>query len=103
MKINFMPKTVMGWWSFGLIIAFFLSFAFFLLIVASGQRGGQTFFSNPWLAFSGISAAVFAISSFFVGIFSIVKNKERGVLVFLSTVIGFFVLLFVLGEILSPH
>lgn len=98
-----MPKTVLGKWSVGLIIAFFLFFGLLLLLVASGQRGGETFFSNPYLAFAGVFAAISATGSFFAGLASIIKNKEMSVLVILSTAIGLLVLWFVLGEFLYPH
>ena len=64
---------------------------------------GQTFFSNIPLAITGITTAIFGISSFFIGIISIIKKKERAVFVFISTIIGFLVLFFVLGEFLFPH
>lgn len=98
-----MPKTILGKWSVGLIIIFFLSFAALRLLVALGQRGGETFFSNPLLAITGIFMGISGISAFFTGIIGIIKSKERAVLVFLSTAIGLFVLIFCLGEILSPH
>ena len=50
-----------------------------------------------------IPAGICGIAAFFTGIISIIKSKERSVLVFLTTVIGFLVLIFVLGEILVPH
>jgi len=44
-----------------------------------------------------------AILAFFTGIIGIIKSEERSILVFLTTIFGFLVLLFVLGEILVPH
>lgn len=49
-----MPKTDLGKWSVGLIVVFFLLFAAFRILVVSGQRGGETFFSNPILAILGM-------------------------------------------------
>lgn len=98
-----MPKTHLGKWSTGLIIAFLLLFIVFRLLVMSGQRGGATFFSNPALAITGLLMGTSGILSFFTGIIGIIKNKERSVLVFLATIIGLFILIFVLGEFLSPH
>jgi len=103
MKISFTPKTHLGKWSVGLIIAFFLFLTFFYLLVASGQRGGDTFFSNPVLTVPILIAGICGISSFFTGIIGIIKRKERSVFVFLATIMGFFVLFFCLGEILFPH
>jgi hypothetical protein len=40
---------------------------------------------------------------FFTGITSIIKEKERSIVVVLATILGFLVLIFVSGEIISPH
>lgn len=98
-----MPKTILGKWSVGLIIVFFLLFALFQFLVASGQRGGATFFDNLLLAIPIFLAGICGVSSFFTGLIGIVKSKERSILVFLATIIGLLVLLFLLGEILFPH
>lgn len=102
MKDNFVPKTNLGKWSVGLIIALFAFFTLFQILVASGQRGGATFFSNPLLILPLLFAGICGVAAFFTGIIGIIKRRERSVLVFLATVIGFFVLLFVLGEVF-PH
>ncbi|MFC1967795.1 hypothetical protein ACFLVX_00175 [Chloroflexota bacterium] len=103
MRISLKPKTTMGKWSTGLIIAFFLFFAVFLIVVASGQHGGDTFFSNLALTIPMLLAVVSSVSALVTGIIGTVKDGERSVLVFLATVIGLFVLTFSLGEILFPH
>jgi uncharacterized membrane protein len=84
-------------------ISFFLFLVIFRFLIASGQRGGEKFFSNPILAINGILLAVTGVGSFFMGIVGIEKDKERPVLVVLSTLWGLFALLFVLGEIAFPH
>ena len=103
MKIYFIPKTRLGKWSIWLIIAFIVLFIIFQLLVASGQRGGATFFSNIALSVPMLIAGVSGISAFFTGIIGIIKSKERSVLVFIATIIGFFILFFVVGEFLVPH
>lgn len=95
-----MPKTHLGKWSVWLIIAFFLFFALFLLLAALGQRGPGF---NPFLAATIIPAGIYGIAAFFTGTIAIIKEKERSVLVFISAWIGFFVMVFVLGEFLFPH
>ena len=96
-----MPKTRLGKWSVGFIIAFFLLFAIFLLFAVSGQLGGDTFTILSAPAILLLLAGICGISSFFTGVVSIIKNKERSVLVLLATAIGFYVLFFALGESLS--
>ena len=103
MKLYSIPKTRLGNWSIWLIIAFIVFFITFQLLVASGQRGGATFFSNLALSIPMLIAGISGISAFFTGIIGIIKSKERSVLVFIATIIGFFILFFVLGEFLVPH
>jgi len=103
MRISLKPKTTMGKWSTGLIIAFLLFVAVLAILVASGQRGGDTFFSNLTLGIPGLLAGVSAVSALVTGIIGIVKSRERSVLVFLATAIGLYILIGALGEILIPH
>ncbi|MEK6906651.1 MAG: hypothetical protein AABW81_03450 [Nanoarchaeota archaeon] len=102
-KIYFLPKTYLGKWTVGLIIAFFLFLILAMLIVASGQEGGETIFDNLLISIPMILAVVSAIASFITGIISIIWKKERGILIFISAIIGLLILWFVLGEILVPH
>jgi len=103
MRFGCRPGTVLGIWSVRLLISSLVFFIVFFLIVASGQRGGDAIFSNLSLAIPMLVAVSSATGAFFTGILSIMKNEERAVLVFVSTVLGFFVLLFVLAEIFFPH
>jgi len=103
MKINFMPTTLLGKWSISLAIALTALFVLFQVLVALGERGGETFFSNLMLTIPIILAGISGVLAFLTGILGIIRSRERSILVFLSTMIGFFVLLFILGEILFPH
>jgi cytochrome bd-type quinol oxidase subunit 2 len=102
-RVAFIPKTSLGKWSVRLILIFFVSLATFSLLVASGQRGGETFFSNQLLTFPILTAGATGVAAFFSGIISILKQKERAILVFVAAAIGLFVIYFALGEILFPH
>jgi len=77
--------------------------AIFWVLVHSGERGGETFFSNPRLSAAILPAGTAGIASFFTGVISIARDKERAVPVFIASVIGFGVLFFVLGEFIHPH
>jgi len=103
MKIRFKPKTKLGKISIMLVAAFFVLLGIFFMLVSMGERGGNTYFSNLKLTIPFTIAWLSAIGSFFSGIISIIKNKERSVFVFLSSLIGFLVLLFILAEFLFPH
>ncbi len=103
MKIKFKPKSTLGTWSIGLIIALAIFVGLFFMFIALGERGGATFFSNLKLTIPGLLAAASGICAFFTGIISIIKSKERAILVFLSTILGLLVLLWSLAEVLFPH
>ncbi len=103
MKLHFMPKTALGKWSVSLIVAFVLLLVSFQLLVASGQRGGETFFSALVLTVPILIAGICGVSAFVTGLIGVIRSRERSVIVYLATVIGLFVLLFGLGEIILPH
>jgi hypothetical protein len=48
-------------------------------------------------------AAISGAAAFFTGIIAIIKSKERSIPVFLTTLMGLFILIFCLGEVISPH
>ena len=103
MKIILTPKTKLGKWSIGLIVSFFAFLWIFYLLVAAGERGGATFFSNLKLTIPMLIAAGSAVASFFTGLISIIKRKERAILVFISSLIGLLVLIYVILEFSFPH
>ncbi len=103
MKLYIGPKTPSGKWSVILIGVFFVLLAMFYILVASGQRGGETFFSNLVLTIPAILMGTSGILAFLTGVISIIISKEWSILVFLSTIFGLFILIFILGEILFPH
>ena len=103
MKVHILPKTRPGKWSVLLLIGFIVFFGLFFILVATGQRGGETFFSNLFLTVPVLIAAVSGIAAFFAGITGIIKDRERGVIVYMSTLIGFLILLYCLAELIFPH
>lgn len=103
MRFRFKSNTILGTWSVRLIVVSLLFFILFFSLVVLGQRGGDTFFSNPVLTVPILLAGIFAVSAFFTGIIGITRSGERSVLVFLATAMGLFVLLFGIAEIISPH
>jgi predicted Abi (CAAX) family protease len=103
MRITVLPKTSLGKWSVGLIAAFILFLALFLILVAFGQRGGETFFSNLLLTVPMLLAGTCGVAAFVTGLIGIIKSKERSILVYLAIFIGFEIMVFGLGEFLVPH
>lgn len=102
MKITFFPKTKLGKWSVSLIIIFFVLLGIFSTLIYLGERGGETYFSNLKLVIPFTLAWLSAIASFFIGTISFFK-KERAILVFISVIIGFLVLWFIIAEFSFPH
>jgi cytochrome bd-type quinol oxidase subunit 2 len=102
-SIVYKPRTTLGNWSVRLMVVSILFFIVLTVFIASGQRGGDTFFSNLSLALPMLIAAILAVCAFFTGILSIIRNRERAVFVFISTALGFFVLFWGFAEIVFPH
>lgn len=103
-----MPKTQLGKWSVKLIALFFVLFVLTQTIAALGRSQGalDSQSINVYrilIPVFIIPAGLAAIAAFIVGLMSIIKLKERSWLVYLASVIGFLVLIFVLGEFIFPH
>ena len=103
MRVKYTPNTVLGTWSVRLIGVSILLFISVITLFASGQRGGGTFFGNLLLAVPMLIAVVSAICAFFTGITSMFRDRERVAFVFVSTVLGFLVLLYGLAVIIFPY
>ncbi len=98
-----MPKTVLGKWSVWMGVAFVVLLGTLMSLAASGQTGGETFSDNLLLSIPALGAGIAAIATFVLGALAIWKQRERAWLVYLTTVIGFLVLLFLVGEFTTPH
>lgn len=94
-----MSKTKLGRWAGGLIAACFLFFLTVILFVLSGQKPRDPI--NLYLAIPGICAGISGIAAFFTGAVSIIKFRERSILVILTTIIGFIVTLIVVMEVVE--
>ncbi len=109
MRLSFIPKTTLGRWSVGLIVAmpiFFyigMSFVSFYESISSGKTIPQDIVARPGIALPMLVGFISGIAAFFPGIIGIIKKKDHSVLILLSTAIGFLVLLWCLVEILFPH
>ncbi|XOB41744.1 MAG: hypothetical protein ACKKMS_03450 [Candidatus Nealsonbacteria bacterium] len=107
--MSLIPKTILGKWSIVLIVAipvFFyigMSFVGFYESVPAGKTIPHDIVVRPRVALPMLAGFISGIAAFFVGIISITRKKDHSVFVFLSTAIGFLVLLWCLAEILFPH
>jgi len=59
--------------------------------------------ARPALAFTMLAGMVAGISAFITGLLAIIRQKENALLVYVSTVIGALLLVFLSGEIVFPH
>ena len=106
----FFPKTKSGFLSVVLIpIMLFLFWIGFFSArnIYVGQPSGKTIAMDitqrPAVAIPMLAGFISGVLAFAIGIFSIYKKRERAILVFVSTIIGFFLILFLIGEITHPH
>jgi len=109
MKMNFLAKSNLGKWSIGLIvivpILFYIgvSFVGFYESVPAGETIPQDIIARPGVALPMLAGLFSGIAAFICGIIGIIRKKDYSVFVFISTVLGFFVLLWIIAEILFPH
>jgi len=59
--------------------------------------------ARPALALTMLAGMVAGISAFITGLLAILRQKDNSLLVYVSTVIGALLLLFLAGEIIFPH
>lgn len=98
-----MPSTRLGRVCCGLgaiSVAFFIVFFAF---VAAGQRGGDTFFSNPRLASTILTAAASATVAAAFGLTAVLRESERAIVVFAVIILGVAIFMFAVAEALFPH
>ncbi len=98
MRVSVRPKTLLGRWSVGLAAVFILLFV--LLGVLTGLGGVGPGLVGPIAA---VAFGISGIAALATGLVSMIKSKERSILVFLAAVVGLFTLIFFLGEFLFPH
>lgn len=110
MRLSFIPKTKLGIWSLGLAAAmpvlFFIGMSFTTLLYKSVPAGDtilEDIAVRPALALTMLSGMASGISAFIVGFISIIIRKERALLVYCATLLGALLIVFLLGELLSPH
>ncbi len=100
----FRPATRLGLLSIILIlISFFLVVSMILVGRLQGPKEAQNFTDNLPIFIPGVLMMISGISSFVVGLISIIKKKERSIFVFISTFMGMILLWFLIGEIFFEH
>jgi len=97
------PTTGLGRRSTYAATLFVVLLATFSYLVASGQRGGDHFFSNLWLTLPMLGAFAAGVTAFVLGAVAISKQGERSITVGAVTLLGLLVTAFGIAEIIVPH
>jgi len=104
------PDTNLGKWSIGLIVVMFILFvigtSFTNTLYASVPAGGsilQDIAARPALALTMLGGITAGVLAFITGIVAIAVKKEHSFLVYISTLIGMLLAIFLAGEFISPH
>ncbi len=109
MRLKFIPESFWGKCSVGLIVAmpllFYIgaSFVGFYKSVPAGKTIPHDIIVRPGVALPMSAGFVCGIAAFLTGIMAIIKKKDYSILVFLSSAMGFFMLLWCFAEVLFPH
>jgi hypothetical protein len=105
-----MPKSNLGKWSLGLIIAMPLLLLIgtsFTTTLYESVPSGDTILADignrPALAITMLIGFASGISAFITGLTAIINRKDRSIMVYAATVLGAGLILFLIAEFLFPH
>jgi hypothetical protein len=105
-----LPKSALGKWSVGLIVAmpllFFIGSSFtnsLYKAVPSGDTILADLVARPALALTMLAGMAAGISAFITGLLALIRQKDHALLVFVSSTIGGLLVVFLAGEFLFPH
>lgn len=105
-----MPKTILGKWSVWLALAMLVLIfvgpildATFYQSVEAGNTIIDDLSARPYLAVPMLLGVISGIAAFVTGLVALTKLKERAVVVYLSTLIGALLLLFIVGDAFSAE
>lgn len=99
MKITFLPQTYFGKWSLRLIAVFIICLGLLSLFAISDQ----TFHDNFWLTIPVFLGYGTSISSFIIGLISVIVEGERSFLVYLAVGMSLLFIIFEAGDILFNY
>jgi hypothetical protein len=105
-----MPKSTLGKWSLGLIIAMpillFIGMNFTISLYES-VPSSDTFLAEitnrPVLAITMLAGFAAGVSAFITGLIAIFRQKDRAILAYASTLVGFLFTLYLIAELAFPH
>ena len=105
-----MPDSNLGRWAIGLIavmpVLFWIGFSLTDTVygsVPAGRSIPADIAARPFLALTMLSGMAAGVSAMIIGLISILREKDRGLLVFLATLIGALLTLYLIAEFAYPH
>ena len=105
-----MAKTNMGKWSIGLILGMPLLFILGTTLsstvydsVSSGETIWADISGRPGVSIPMLTGFACGIAAFVTGLIAVIKQKERSLLVYAAVILGAVLIVFLAGEIISPH
>jgi hypothetical protein len=108
--VKLWPASIIGKWSIGLIIAMPLLFVLgmsFTDTLYESVRAGRTIFADiaarPALALTMLTAMAAGIAALITGLLAIIRQKDNALLVYIASLVGALLVIFLIGEILFPH
>jgi len=109
-SLRFIPSTKIGVWSVGLIAVMAILFVIgpsfsdsFYESVPAGSTIPADIAARPALALSMLAGMAAGVLGLITGLLALVKQKEKALLVYLSTVIGGILTLYLIAEFAFPH
>ena len=88
MRISILPKSVLGWWSVGLVVASLILFVLSVVILGPGPDYNMPLAYTLTIVLTGI-----AVAAFVTGLITIIRSGERSILVFVAMAIGLYSLI----------
>ncbi len=93
-----LPQTRLGRWAAALLGVGMLAFGATTLLANLGGLGG-----TGWLALTAIPMFAATLGGAIAAAVAVVRDHERGGIVFIPILIGFLLAVFLIGELVAPH
>lgn len=107
---SFMPRSKPGKWSVWLVIVMPILFVIGSSLadtmydsVAAGRTILADISARPVLALTMLAGMAAGIAGFVTGLMAILKQKEKTLLVYLSTLVGGLFVIYLIAELAFPH
>jgi len=109
-SLSLMPGTNLGKWTIGLIVVmpilFLIGTSLSDTLYESVSAGGtilKDIAARPALALTMLAGMATGVAGLITGLVSIIKHKDHSLLVYLATVVGGLLTLYLIAEIAFPH